>query len=51
MDDDVVRIMVTTDNHLGYMERDPVRSDDSYASFEEALLVAKDKNAGTTGRT
>jgi double-strand break repair protein MRE11 len=27
------------------MERDPVRSDDSYAAFEEALLTARNKKA------
>ena len=30
-----------TDNHLGYMERDGVRSEDSFASFEEILKIAK----------
>ena len=34
-DNDLVRIMITTDNHLGYMEKDPVRSEDSFAAFEE----------------
>lgn len=45
MEDNVVRILVATDNHLGYMERDPVRSDDSYAAFEEALHTARAKRA------
>ena len=35
MDNDVVRILITTDNHLGYLEKDPVRSEDSFAAFEE----------------
>eukprot|EP01039_Chlorochromonas_danica_P003315 gene3315-3636_t len=43
MDDDVVRFMVSTDNHLGFAERDPVRGLDSFAAFEEVLLVAKQK--------
>ena len=43
MDDDVIRIVISTDNHLGYMEKDPVRCHDSFAAFEEVLLCAKDK--------
>ncbi|KAJ1407521.1 meiotic recombination 11-like protein A [Ochromonadaceae sp. CCMP2298] len=43
MDDDIVRIMVSTDNHLGFMERDPVRCDDAMASFEEVLRTAREK--------
>eukprot|EP00752_Nemacystus_decipiens_P013425 g11888.t1 len=35
--------MVATDSHLGYMERDPVRGKDSFAAFEEMLLLAKQK--------
>lgn len=35
MDDDVVRIMISTDSHLGHLEKDPVRCDDSFAAFEE----------------
>jgi double-strand break repair protein MRE11 len=34
MDDNVIRIMIMTDNHLGYCERDPIRGNDSFASFE-----------------
>lgn len=40
-DENTLRIMVTTDSHLGYMERDAVRGDDSFAAFEEVLYVAK----------
>eukprot|EP01035_Chromulina_nebulosa_P016831 gene16831-22315_t len=43
MDDDIIRIMISTDNHLGYSERDSTRCDDSFASFEEMLWTAKDK--------
>jgi hypothetical protein len=41
---DVMRILVATDNHLGYMERDRVRREDSFVTVEEILAVAKDKN-------
>ena len=32
--------MVATDNHLGYMEKDPIRGNDSFVSFEEILQCA-----------
>ena len=38
---DVIKILVTTDNHLGFMEKDPERGNDSFVSFEEALEIAK----------
>ena len=31
--------------HLGFQERDPVRSNDSFAAFEEVLITAKEKHA------
>ncbi|KAI8601288.1 Mre11 DNA-binding presumed domain-containing protein [Dissophora ornata] len=31
---------LATDNHLGYLEKDPVRGDDSFAAFEEILALA-----------
>lgn len=40
MDDDVIRFLVSTDNHLGFAERDPVRGNDSLAAFEEVLRTA-----------
>jgi double-strand break repair protein MRE11 len=39
---DVLKILITTDNHLGFMERDPVRGEDSFNSFEEALKIANE---------
>jgi double-strand break repair protein MRE11 len=41
VDSNTLRIMVSTDNHLGYLERDPVRGNDSFAAFEEVLLLSK----------
>jgi metallophosphoesterase superfamily enzyme len=32
---------MTTDNHIGYKEKDPIRGRDSFASFEEILKMAK----------
>jgi double-strand break repair protein MRE11 len=40
-DKNTVRIMISTDNHLGYNERDPVRGMDSFAAFEEVLFLSK----------
>ncbi|KAG0293188.1 Double-strand break repair protein mre11a, partial [Dissophora globulifera] len=37
---DTFSILVATDNHLGYLEKDPVRKDDSFAAFEEILALA-----------
>lgn len=42
-DEDTLRIMLSTDNHLGYCERDPVRGLDSFAAFEEVLSLAREK--------
>lgn len=39
--EDVIKVLISTDNHLGYMEKDPVRCDDSFRAFEEILELAK----------
>ncbi|KAL5450572.1 hypothetical protein PMIN07_000089 [Paraphaeosphaeria minitans] len=39
---DVIRILVATDSHVGYNERDPVRKDDSWKSFHEVMCLAKE---------
>ena len=38
--DDVLRILVASDMHLGYAERDPVRGDDSFVTFAECFELA-----------
>ena len=35
------RIMIASDNHLGYLENDQIRGDDSFNSFEEILKVSR----------
>lgn len=40
-DPDTLRILLSTDNHLGYAERDNIRGMDSFAAFEEVLYTAK----------
>jgi double-strand break repair protein MRE11 len=44
-DADTIRIIVSTDNHLGYSEGDTVRGCDSFAAMEEVLYLAKHYNA------
>jgi hypothetical protein len=38
---DTIRILVATDSHVGYEERDPIRKDDSWRSFDEIMKLAK----------
>ncbi|KAL4999214.1 Mre11 DNA-binding presumed domain-containing protein [Aspergillus recurvatus] len=40
-DSETIRILVSTDNHVGYNERDPIRGDDSWKSFHEVMCLAK----------
>ncbi|MCJ1463431.1 meiotic recombination [Pseudocyphellaria aurata] len=41
---DTIRILVATDNHVGYNERDHIRGDDSWKSFHEVMCLAKEKD-------
>lgn len=38
---DEIRILVATDSHVGFVERDPIRKDDSWQSFDEVMGLAK----------
>ncbi|KAI1171666.1 double-strand break repair protein mus-23 [Nemania sp. FL0916] len=40
-DADTIRILVATDNHVGYEERDPIRKDDSWQTFDEIMNLAR----------
>ncbi|KAK4651153.1 meiotic recombination [Podospora pseudocomata] len=40
-EEDTIRILVSTDNHVGYAERDPIRKDDSWRTFDEIMQIAK----------
>ncbi|KAF8065074.1 Metallo-dependent phosphatase-like protein [Lyophyllum atratum] len=42
--DDTIRILLATDNHIGYNERDPVRGQDSINTFREILQLAVKHN-------
>ena len=39
----LIALSIATDNHIGYMERDPVRGGDSLEAFKEILTIAKEK--------
>jgi double-strand break repair protein MRE11 len=41
---DTIRVLVSTDNHVGYNERDPHRGDDSWKTFDEIMRLAKDRD-------
>ena len=38
---DTIRILVATDNHVGFEERDAIRKDDSWRTFDEVMNVAR----------
>lgn len=38
------RILITTDNHVGYNEIDPIRGQDSAKTFHEIMTLAKDQD-------
>ncbi|KAK9674419.1 hypothetical protein RND81_12G231500 [Saponaria officinalis] len=40
---DTLRVLVATDCHLGYMEKDEIRRHDSFESFEEICSIAEKK--------
>lgn len=40
--DDVIRILLSTDNHLGYLENDSIRGMDSFNTFNEILHIGYD---------
>ncbi|MCJ1231886.1 meiotic recombination [Toensbergia leucococca] len=41
---DTIRILVATDSHVGYNERDAIRGDDSWKSFHEVMCLAKEQD-------
>ncbi len=45
MDTDTLRILVATDCHLGYMEKDEVRRHDSFNAFDEICAIASQRQA------
>lgn len=45
---DTIRILLTTDNHVGYNESDPIRGQDSARTFREAMEIARNREVSTT---
>ncbi|KAG6187945.1 Double-strand break repair protein mus-23 [Claviceps purpurea] len=41
---DTIRILIATDNHVGYEERDAIRKDDSWRTFDEILNLARNED-------
>ena len=39
-----IRILVATDNHVGYEERDPIRKDDGWRAFDEIMTTANERD-------
>ena len=39
--ENTIRILVSSDNHLGHNYKDPILKDDSFITFEEILNIAK----------
>uniref|UniRef100_A0A663ENJ1 Double-strand break repair protein n=1 Tax=Aquila chrysaetos chrysaetos TaxID=223781 RepID=A0A663ENJ1_AQUCH len=42
-DEDTFKILIATDIHLGYLEKDPVRGNDTFVTFNEILDHAQQK--------
>lgn len=40
---DTISVLIATDNHLGYAEKDVLRANDSFSTFEEILRIAKER--------
>lgn len=49
-DEDTFKILVATDIHLGYLEKDAIRGNDTFATFEEIMMCAKQNEVRNTHR-
>ncbi|RYP40822.1 hypothetical protein DL767_001468 [Monosporascus sp. MG133] len=38
---DTIRVLVATDNHVGYLEDHPIRTDDAWKTFDEIMNLAR----------
>ena len=43
-EEDVIRILISSDNHLGYAEKSPIKYEDSFATFDEILEIGQNAN-------
>jgi hypothetical protein len=39
----VINILVASDLHLGYLEKDPIRGEDSFVTFNEVFQIANER--------
>lgn len=44
--ENTIRILISSDPHVGYGEKDPVRGNDSFVSFNEILEIARERDVG-----
>eukprot|EP00964_Phaeocystis_antarctica_P066800 scaffold40430_cov65-Phaeocystis_antarctica.AAC.3 len=42
-EDSVINILVASDLHLGYLEKDPIRGEDSFVTFNEVFQIANER--------
>ena len=42
-EDSVINILVASDLHLGYNEKDPIRGEDSFVTFNEVFQIANER--------
>ncbi|KAI3404771.2 MRE11 [Candida oxycetoniae] len=40
--EDTIKVLLTTDNHVGCFENDPIRGDDGWKTFDEITQIARD---------
>lgn len=46
-EEDTFKILIATDIHLGYLEKDPVRGNDTFVTFDEILRHAQQKEVSS----
>ena len=39
----MINILVASDLHLGYLEKDPIRGEDSFVTFNEVFKIANER--------
>ena len=49
-EEDTLTVLVMTDNHVGFLERDTVRGEDSFNTLEEILQIARREKVLRAGR-
>jgi len=47
-DEDTFKILIATDIHLGYLEKDAIRGNDTFVTFDEIMKQAVQNEVGIT---